>query len=200
MSFGQVFPDRLAACYAALITIGVDSIRDFGSSQFGSIKALLDDAQPKSQEENKARATIQFLYKQNPSSFYKFLIHNKLGCLVLWTEARCIVRHLGLRGVVYIKWNGAQGYTVLPHRKAAARQTTEEAPHSAVDRIERKILCRITMPNEPLAPEPPDPPILPDEHPEAPEPPVFSLKESEAEPEPPVALPTWASRVATKVD
>ena len=73
MSFGQVFPDRLAACYATLITIGVDSIRDFGSAQFGSIKALLDDAQPKSQEEHRARATIQFLYRQNPSSFYKFL-------------------------------------------------------------------------------------------------------------------------------
>ena len=186
MSFGQVFPDRLAACYAAISAIGVDSIRDFGSSQFGSIKALLDDAQPKSEDEHKARITIQFLYRQNPSSFYKFLINNKLGCLVLWTEAKCIVRHLGLRGIVYIKWNGAQGYTVLPHRKAAARQTAVEAQHSAVDRIERTILSRSSAE---------DPAMGNEAEPAA----EVSRDAADGSPTLP-SEPTWASRVAVKAD
>jgi hypothetical protein len=180
MSFGQVFPARLAACYAAIASIEVDGFRDFGSPQFESLKSLLDNAQPKSEDERKTRATIQFLYRQNPSSFYKFLVNNKLECLVLWTEARCIVRYLGLRGLVYVKWNNvSHSYDVLPHRKAAARQTAVDAPHSSLDRIERTILRQTNA-----APA------------DAEEPPLLSLEATE----PPSAAPTWASRVAANAD
>jgi hypothetical protein len=198
MSFAQVFPARLAACYAALASIGVDCFRDVGGPQFGSLKALLDEAQPKSEDEHRSRSTIQFLCRQNPSSFYKFLSNNKLECLVLWTEARCIVRHLGLRGVVYVKWNnGTQSYDVLPHRKSAARQNAGDEPHSAVDRIERTILSRITAPDYVRQADSLDVPPVPDAAGSAPlEAPLVLPDAGTASP----AASTWASRVAVKAE
>lgn len=65
----------------------------------------LNKSQPRNDEESKSRSLIQYLYRKNPTTFYRFLVRSRLSHLILWTETKCIVRHFGLRGIVYVKWN-----------------------------------------------------------------------------------------------
>jgi hypothetical protein len=65
----------------------------------------LNLAQPKTEDDQKNRSLIQYLYRKNPTNFCRFLVRSRLSHLILWTEAKCIVRYFGLRGVVYVKWD-----------------------------------------------------------------------------------------------
>lgn len=65
----------------------------------------LNLAQPKTEDDQKTRSIIQYLYRKNPTNFCRFLVRSRLNHLILWTEAKCIVRYFGLRGVVYVKWD-----------------------------------------------------------------------------------------------
>jgi hypothetical protein len=76
----------------------------------------LNDAQPSGELETQTRSLIQYLYRKNPNNFCRFLVRSRLSHLILWTEAKCIVRHFGLRGVVYVKWNDDNSYECSLHR------------------------------------------------------------------------------------
>jgi hypothetical protein len=80
----------------------------------------LNNAQPTSDEEYKNRSLIQYLYRKNPTNFCRFLVRSKLSHLILWTEAKCIVTHFGLRGTVYVKWND-NSYDCSLHRHADSK-------------------------------------------------------------------------------
>lgn len=84
-----------------------DSIKEF--------QDYLNASQPCNEEESKSRSLIQYLYRKNPTNFCRFLVRSRLHHLILWTEAKCIVRHFGLRGVVYVKWNDKE-YECSLHR------------------------------------------------------------------------------------
>ncbi len=70
-----------------------------------SFQETLNNAQPQSDEEAMSRSLIQYLYRKNPVNFCRFLERSRLNHLILWTEAKCIVSHFNLRGVVYVKWD-----------------------------------------------------------------------------------------------
>jgi hypothetical protein len=76
---------------------------------------LLNKAQPQSKEDVQIRSLIQYLYRRNPNNFCRYLIRSRLSHLILWTEAKCIVRHFGLRGIVYVKWDTSE-YKCSLHR------------------------------------------------------------------------------------
>lgn len=73
-----------------------------------SIKAfqrLLNEAQPINEEEAHVHAFVQHLYRKNSRNFNEFIMRSGLRHLALWTEAKYIVRHFGLQGIIYIKWD-----------------------------------------------------------------------------------------------
>jgi hypothetical protein len=88
------------------------SIYDGSIEEF---RDLLNKAQPQSKEDVQIRSLIQYLYRRNPNNFCRYLIRSRLSHLILWTEAKCIVRHFGLRGIVYVKWNSSE-YECSLHR------------------------------------------------------------------------------------
>jgi hypothetical protein len=78
-------------------TINVNNVGDF--------EKQLNDAQPKTEDDQKNRSLIQYLYRKNPTNFCRFLVRSRLSHLILWTESKCIVRYFGLKGLVYVKWD-----------------------------------------------------------------------------------------------
>jgi hypothetical protein len=80
-------------------------------------ETYLNDAQPQTENEVKSRMLIQYLYRKNPTNFCRFLVRSRLSHLILWTEAKCIVRYFGLRGTVYIKWENDK-YNCSVHKSA----------------------------------------------------------------------------------
>ena len=75
----------------------------------------LNKAQPSNDDESKARSLFQYLYRKHPTNFCRFLVRSRLSHMILWTDAKCIVRHFGLIGIVYIKWNDIE-YECSMHR------------------------------------------------------------------------------------
>jgi hypothetical protein len=67
----------------------------------------LNNTQPKLENENEMQmhALIQYMYRKNPINFTRFLTKSGLSHLILWTESKCIIKHFGLHGIVYIKWH-----------------------------------------------------------------------------------------------
>jgi hypothetical protein len=100
-------------------SLSPESIQEF--------QKLLNAAQPDSHDDNDnmMRAFVQFLYRKNPTNFCGFLIRSRLSPLILWTEAKCIVRHFGLRGALYIKW-GETRYECSLHRSAGGHATRSD--------------------------------------------------------------------------
>lgn len=125
MDLRRPFPHRLVLLHKKLE-------EEAGRSDRGTIESMLNEAQAQNGDEMAVQATIQSLYRHNPVMFYKFLVNNKLSHLVLWTEAKLIVKHYRLQGIVYVKWNFAgNSYEVLPHKNHSP--TDEE--HTLVDQI-----------------------------------------------------------------
>ena len=140
MSFRQLIPRRLQFNYDKIMKSNLVSTKIPDETNLGVLQSILNESKSNSDEENSIQRTIQFLYRQNASSFYKFLTKNKMSHVILWTESKCIVRHLGLQGIVYIRWNNEEKkYEVLPHKSIANRpvQNHEEkqTSHTSIDRI-----------------------------------------------------------------
>lgn len=102
------------------------------ASSISEVEGYLNASQPATDEDHKCRALIQYLYRKNPSNFIRFLVRSKLSHLILWTEAKSIVRFLGLQGVLYIKWNGTNYECSLHSNRDPSVQTTRpERPRRA---------------------------------------------------------------------
>jgi hypothetical protein len=140
MSFLQFLPRRLRTNYKSIMTSDLVENKVLNETNLKAFQTLLNEAQPYSDDESVIQKTIQFLYRQNVTSFYKFLIKNKMNHVVLWTESKCIVMHLGLQGLVYISWNKEKRvYEVYLHKNIINRQTQEDKDktqvHKSIDRI-----------------------------------------------------------------
>jgi hypothetical protein len=98
----------------------------------------LNNSQPVSEEESKTRSLIQYLYRKNPTNFCRFLVRSKLNHLILWTEAKCIVRHFGLRGIVYVKWND-NSYECSLHRHADSNLQEPDLEHPSAQRTYKSV-------------------------------------------------------------
>ena len=99
-------------------TLDENNIAEFQSS--------LNKSQPSNDEESKTRSLIQYLYRKNPTNFCRFLVRSRLSHMILWTEAKCIVRHFGLSGIVYVKWNDIE-YECSLHKNVNHNQDCDIA-------------------------------------------------------------------------
>lgn len=103
--------------------------KTLGEKNIAEFQASLNKSQPSNDEEAKSRSLIQYLYRKNPTNFCRFLVRSRLSHLILWTEAKCIVRHFGLRGIVYVKWNDHDHkYECSVHRNSNNTYNGDEHP------------------------------------------------------------------------
>lgn len=107
--------------------------KSLDTDNIAEFQTYLNDAQPESPEDYQMRALIQYLYRKNPNNFCRFLVRSRLSHLILWTEAKCIVRHFGLRGVVYVKWNDDGAYECSLHRNVQSG-TGADLEHPSVQK------------------------------------------------------------------
>lgn len=66
---------------------------------------LLNKALPSSQEDYTLFLFIKELFHNNKNKFLKFIENSEYSCFIAWTENKCIMNRLNLRGRVYIKWD-----------------------------------------------------------------------------------------------
>lgn len=98
----------------------------------------LNKSQPSSEEESKTRSLIQYMYRKNPTNFCRFLVRSKLSHLILWTEAKCIVRHFGLIGIVYVKWNDNM-YECSLHKNADINLQENSKEHPSAQQTYKQV-------------------------------------------------------------
>lgn len=120
-------PQQVYDSYKAIRNSNLILNKSLTDTNISELQKHLNASQPKSEEESMTRSLIQYLYRKNPTNFCKYLVRSRLSHLILWTEAKCIVRHFGLRGVVYIKWND-QEYECSRHRNVNNNQGDMEHP------------------------------------------------------------------------
>ena len=107
-SFKLAPPKKVYDCYKAILACDLITKKSLNTEYVAEFQNFLNESQPSNDEEHTTRSLIQFLYRKNPNTFIKFLIRSHLNHLILWTEAKCIVRHFDLQGVLYVKWNEHQ--------------------------------------------------------------------------------------------
>jgi hypothetical protein len=114
-SFRFAPPQRLYESYKAIRNSELIANKTLNDSTISELKDHLNASVPVGEDETTTHSLVQFLYRKNPVNFCKFLLRSRLNHLMLWTEAKCIVRHFGLQGVVYVKWDDSQ-YECSRHR------------------------------------------------------------------------------------
>jgi hypothetical protein len=136
MTCGSTFrlapPQQVYDSYKAIRSSDLILNKTLDEKNIEELQTHLNSSQPQSDEENMTRSFIQYLYRKNPTNFCRFLVRSRLSHLILWTEAKCIVQHFGLRGVVYIKWND-QEYECSLHRNVN-HNTQGDMEHPSVQR------------------------------------------------------------------
>jgi len=125
-------PQQVYDSYKAIRNSDLILSKTLDEKNIEEFQTHLNSSQPQSDEENMTRSLIQYLYRKNPTNFCRFLVRSRLSHLILWTEAKCIVQHFGLRGVVYVKWND-QEYECSLHRNVS-HNTQGDMEHPSVQR------------------------------------------------------------------
>ena len=125
-------PQRVYDSYKAIKSSDLILNKTLDEKNIKELQTHLNSSQPQSDDENMFRSFIQYLYRKNPTNFCRFLVRSRLSHLILWTEAKCIVQHFGLRGVIYVKWND-QEYECSLHRNVN-RNTQGDMEHPSVQR------------------------------------------------------------------
>ena len=125
-------PQKVYDSYKAIRSSDLILNKTLDEKNIEELQTHLNSSQPQSDEENMTRSFIQYLYRKNPTNFCRFLVRSRLSHLILWTEAKCIVQHFGLRGVVYVKWND-QEYECSLHRNVN-HNTQGDMEHPSVQR------------------------------------------------------------------
>jgi hypothetical protein len=126
-------PQQVYDAYKAIKNSDLILNKSLSDENIEELQKHLNASQPKTDEEAMSRSLIQYLYRKNPTNFCRFLIRSRLSHLILWTEAKCIVLHFGLRGVVYVKWND-QEYECSLHRNVN-NNTQDDIEHPSIQRI-----------------------------------------------------------------
>lgn len=125
-------PQQVYDSYKAIRSSDLILSKTLDEKNIEELQTHLNSSQPQSDEENMTRSFIQYLYRKNPTNFCRFLVRSRLSHLILWTEAKCIVQHFGLRGVVYVKWNDHE-YECSLHRNVN-HNTQGDMEHPSVQR------------------------------------------------------------------
>lgn len=132
-------PNNLFNGYKLLERSRVVNKKDRDEDALSYFEGILNKAQPSNDAEVPLRQLVRDLYFKNPGKFRSLIRGTSLECLVLWTESKAIVEMLGLRGVVYIKWNGPQnGYSVTEFRHTA-RHPLEEKKEDSNEHVQEPV-------------------------------------------------------------
>lgn len=104
--FKFLLPKRLKDNYYTIRSIHKNEITD---ELIDEIERLINDSLPDLQDDKELvlKTMNQYLYRKNPNEYYRFLMKSKLFHLVLWTEAKSIVKHFNFNNKIHIKWNGS---------------------------------------------------------------------------------------------
>lgn len=132
-SFGLAPPQYVFDTYKSIRNSNLISNKSLYDGSIEEFRDLLNKAQPRSEEDVQIRSLIQYLYRRNPNNFCRYLIKSRLSHLILWTESKCIVRHFGLRGIVYVKWdNNSYECSLHRHVKTDADEETTKQMLSSI--------------------------------------------------------------------
>ena len=125
-SFKFAPPQHLYESYKCIRNSNLITNQSLDVENIYELQQHLNNAQPKNEDETTLRSLVQYFYRKNPINFCRFLVHSRLNHLILWTEAKCIVRHFGLQGVVYIKWDEGSYHCSLHQNVNMNKQTDVE--------------------------------------------------------------------------
>ncbi len=127
----HVIPVRVRNCYKNIKQLLRLIAEDNGASLDELIKEFqfqVNAAQPIEENEETAKRTVIYMHRRNPRAFIQFLNKNRLGHLVLWTDARTIAVALGVRKLIHIKWNMAtSGYDCSRYEQRERRPRADPA-------------------------------------------------------------------------
>lgn len=77
------------------------------------LESIINAAQPNTEEERTQQKLIKGMYNDDKNAFLRFARGKSFESILLWTESRAIINYLGLRNIVYIRWdNEAHSYSV----------------------------------------------------------------------------------------
>jgi hypothetical protein len=108
------------------------SKKETDEEALGFFQSVLNKAQPVSKEELIQHQLIKSLYNENKSQFLSFIRNTRMESLILWTEARAIVSHFGLRGSIYAKWTGKDTMYDISVFQSTRDNTGDSAVHPIV--------------------------------------------------------------------
>ena len=123
-----VFPDYLFSNYASAFESDLIKKKIFSQENIFAFEELLNAAQPTDERDSLLRACVRQMYFANPNGFMRFIMHSnsRLNALVMWTESKRIVHHFGIKGLVYVKWNGDK-YLVEMHRNVTGGNQNKDS-------------------------------------------------------------------------
>ena len=110
-------PQNVYESYKAIRNSELILNKKLSEETIAELQKNLNASQPQTDNDHMTRSLLQYLYRKNPTNFCRFLMMSRLSHLILWTEAKCIVRHFGLQGVVYVRWNDNE-YECSMHKNA----------------------------------------------------------------------------------
>jgi hypothetical protein len=136
-------PQKLFENYKNIVNSNLIRSKELSDDNITEFEFLLNQVQPQTDEEHCMRSFVQYLYRKNPGHFTRFIQRSSLNHLVLWTEAKFMVRIFELRGLVYIKWDVDQAkYVCSMHR------TVSEYLNSGECSSMEEVVNRITQETE----------------------------------------------------
>jgi len=107
--------------------------REVDDDSLNYFNSIMNEALPRSADDA-IYYFVKGMYNENKAKFISFIRNTNLECLVLWTDSRAIVRMLGLRGLVYIKWVGREGvYQISRYNSPDQKQYHDEPRQSYKD-------------------------------------------------------------------
>jgi hypothetical protein len=104
--------------------------KEVDADSLAHLEAIINAAQPSSPEDLAQQRLIKGLYSEDKNAFMRFVKGKKFESVLLWTESRAIISYLGLKGVVYIRWdNDEKIYRVSEFVKPAVAPVVAALPN-----------------------------------------------------------------------
>ena len=118
-SFTNLVPQYLYENHKIIREKRIFALEDITPDIIAGFEELLNASQPTNEDDLKSRTMIQYLHRKNPSNFCTFLRKSRLSHFILWTDAKSIIRHFNLTGLIYVKWEN-NCYKCSTHRNAGS--------------------------------------------------------------------------------
>jgi hypothetical protein len=140
-------PKSLYSGYSELRRSRVVTKRATDEEALSHFNKVINSAQPTEEGDRAIHKFIRGMYNENKRKFLSFIKNTIYECLVLWTESSVIVQCLGLRGVVYIKWDDAKRLYHTTKFQSRKLQVSNDTHMSASQDISSEPL-RVKTPGE----------------------------------------------------